>query len=212
MDPLVRRYLKTAIGFLGIGLVLGLIMIVRRELLGVWPSPLWISAHTHALLVGFVMMMIQGVALWMFPRPDKADARYRPELAEAAYWLVAVSTAARVAADLMAGPSGGEVCAAGGQLADESSGRTVERVASGRGPQDGHHEVLGVVVVDVELRCAWVEEHEPGEIRWLLGGLEDDRVQGPTEVIRGEDVEALAEDDGGNAHRVDDLLDRGGDR
>jgi cbb3-type cytochrome oxidase subunit 1 len=106
VDPLVRRYLKTAIGFLVIGLVLGLIMIVRRELLGVWPSPLWISAHTHALLVGFVMMMIQGVALWMFPRPDKADARYRPELAEAAYWLVAVSTAARVAAEVLQPASG----------------------------------------------------------------------------------------------------------
>jgi cbb3-type cytochrome oxidase subunit 1 len=106
VDPLVRRYLKTAIGFLVIGLVLGLIMIVRRELLGVWPSPLWISAHTHALLVGFVMMMIQGVALWMFPRPDKTDARYRPELAEAAYWLVAVSTAARVVAEVLQPVSG----------------------------------------------------------------------------------------------------------
>jgi heme/copper-type cytochrome/quinol oxidase subunit 1 len=101
MDPLVRRYLKTAIGFLAIGLALGLVMIARRELLGAWPSPLWISAHTHALLVGFVMMMIQGVALWMFPRPDKADVRYRPALAELAYWLVAFSTAARLAAELL---------------------------------------------------------------------------------------------------------------
>ena len=101
MDPLVRRYLKTAIGFLGIGLALGLVRIARRELLGVWPPRLWVSAHTHALLVGFVLMMIQGVALWMFPRPDKADVRYRPELAELAYWLVAVSTAARLAGELL---------------------------------------------------------------------------------------------------------------
>ena len=78
MDRLVQRYLKTAIGFLALGLGLGAVMIARRELQGVYPSPYWISAHTHALLVGFVMMMIQGVALWMFPRPERGDVRYRP--------------------------------------------------------------------------------------------------------------------------------------
>ena len=101
MDPLVRRYLKTAIGFLALGLIMGLVMLARREILGAWPSPFWVSAHTHALLVGFVMMMIQGVALWMFPRPDKADDRYRPELAELAYWLVAASTALRLVGELL---------------------------------------------------------------------------------------------------------------
>jgi heme/copper-type cytochrome/quinol oxidase subunit 1 len=101
MDRLVQRYLKTAIGFLVLGLGLGLLMIAGRELQGVYPSPYWISAHTHALLVGFVMMMIQGVALWMFPRPDKADVRYRPALAEVAYWLVALSTGARLVGELL---------------------------------------------------------------------------------------------------------------
>jgi uncharacterized protein involved in response to NO len=41
------------------------------------------------------MMMILGVALWMFPRPDRDDVRYRPALAQAAYWLLTVSTATR---------------------------------------------------------------------------------------------------------------------
>jgi heme/copper-type cytochrome/quinol oxidase subunit 1 len=109
VDPLVRRYLKTAIGFLATGLVLGLVLLARRELLGAWPSPLWVSAHTHALLVGFVMMMIQGVALWMFPRPDRADVRYRPGLAELAYWLVALSTAARVVGELVRPQAGAPV-------------------------------------------------------------------------------------------------------
>jgi len=101
MDPLVQRYLKTAIGFLALGLGLGALMIVRRELEGVYPPSYWISAHTHALLVGFVMMMIQGVALWMFPRPERGDVRYRPGLAEAAYWLVALSTGVRVGSELL---------------------------------------------------------------------------------------------------------------
>lgn len=59
------------------------------------------SAHTHAILVGFVMLMILGVALWLFPRPEKGDARYSPRAAEAAYWLVTVGTAARVAGELL---------------------------------------------------------------------------------------------------------------
>jgi len=100
MHSLVRRYLKTGIAFLGVGLLLGGIMIARRELAGVYPSPYLVSAHTHAILVGFVMMMILGVALWLFPRPEREDVRYRPALAAAAYWLLTVGTLARVVAEL----------------------------------------------------------------------------------------------------------------
>lgn len=100
MHTLVRRYLKTAIAFLGIGLVLGGWMMIERELYGRFPSQYLISAHTHAILVGFVMMMILGVALWLFPRPDKSDERYNPRVAEIAYWLLATGTAARIAGEL----------------------------------------------------------------------------------------------------------------
>ena len=103
MSPLVRRFLKTAILFLLFGLGLGVYMLVRRELDGAWSSPWWISAHTHALLVGFVMMMILGVALWMFPRPASGDQRFDPRFAEAAYWLLTVGTAARVGGELLRG-------------------------------------------------------------------------------------------------------------
>lgn len=101
MYTLVRRYLKTAILFLAVGLTIGGWMIVRRELWAQYPSPYLVSAHTHAVFVGFVMMMILGVALWLFPRPDKADARYSPRMAEIAYWLITSGTAARVAGELL---------------------------------------------------------------------------------------------------------------
>ena len=100
MHSLVRRFLKTGILFLGAGLLLGAWMLVRRELWGIYPSTYLMSAHTHAILVGFVMMMILGVALWMFPRPAKDDTRYRPELAGAAYWLVTAGTVVRVAGEI----------------------------------------------------------------------------------------------------------------
>ena len=101
MYSLVRRYIKTAIVFLGVGLVLGGWMMARRELANAAPSAYMISAHTHAIFVGFVMMMILGVALWMFPRPEKGDTRYSPRAAEGAYWLVTVGTAGRIAGELM---------------------------------------------------------------------------------------------------------------
>jgi len=101
MHSLVRRYIKTAIGFLVAGLGIGGWMILRRELWGVYATAYETSAHTHAIFVGFVMMMILGVALWLFPRPEKTDTRYRPALAEASYWLLTVGTAVRVIGELL---------------------------------------------------------------------------------------------------------------
>ena len=63
MNPLVQRFLRTGIAFLLAGLGVGIWMLTRRELAGLYPSPRLISAHTHVILVGFVMMMIMGVAL-----------------------------------------------------------------------------------------------------------------------------------------------------
>jgi cbb3-type cytochrome oxidase subunit 1 len=101
MHTLVRRFIKTAIGFLAAGLAIGGWMVVRRELFGRFPSNYATSAHTHAIFVGFVMMMIMGVALWLFPRPDKQNVRYSPGLITATYWLVSVGTAGRVAGELL---------------------------------------------------------------------------------------------------------------
>lgn len=104
MNPLVRRYIKSAIVFLVVGMGLGLWLLAAREF-GLpipWRLP---SAHTHALLVGFVLMMIAGVALWMFPRARSGDARYRPVLGEIAWWLIAGGTAMRVALESMPGPA-----------------------------------------------------------------------------------------------------------
>ncbi|HET9983790.1 MAG TPA: hypothetical protein VFQ38_09385 [Longimicrobiales bacterium] len=100
MYTLVRRFIKTGIGFLFAGIALGVFVLVRRELFGIWPNPYLVSAHAHAVLVGFVMFLILGVALWLFPRSEKGDERYRPERVEAAYWILAVSTGARFLSEM----------------------------------------------------------------------------------------------------------------
>lgn len=95
MYTLVRRFIKTGIVFLFSGLALGAWLMVRREIFGEFPHPHLVSAHTHAVLVGFVMFLILGVALWLFPRAAKDDTRYRPELIEASYWILLIATATR---------------------------------------------------------------------------------------------------------------------
>lgn len=118
MTPLVRRYIKTSFVFLVLGLVLGAYLIVAQFGIGAYPPRLVVTAHVHLLLVGFMLMIVMGVATWMFPRPSREDTRYRPELAEAVYWVMTLSTALRAAAEMLLAYTGrpalGWLIAAGG--------------------------------------------------------------------------------------------------
>ena len=85
MPPLVRRYVKTSFVFLIFGLVLGGYIVVAPFVVGVYPPRLFITAHVHLLLVGFMLMIVMGVTTWMFPRQARDDQRYHPKMAEAVY-------------------------------------------------------------------------------------------------------------------------------
>lgn len=122
-----RWFIKTGVGFLGVGLALGAWLLVRRELHGTFPHPMLASAHVHAIGVGFVMFMILGVAQWLFPRAPKDDSQYRPGRLVASYWILTVSTALRI----------------GGEVARASSDAYALRIlvlAAGLG------QILGLVV------------------------------------------------------------------
>lgn len=106
MHTNVRRFIKTGIGFLFIGLLIGAWMIGHRELGGVWPGPYLVSAHAHAVQLGFVMFLILGVALWLFPKPPEGDTRYRPGRIDAAYWTLTIATAARIAGEVARSAAG----------------------------------------------------------------------------------------------------------
>jgi len=100
MFTMVRRFIKTGLAFLGIGLLLGGYLLIRRELDGVFPDRYLVSAHVHAVGVGFVMFMILGVALWLFPKPTKEDTRYQPARIELAYWFLVTATGTRFLAEI----------------------------------------------------------------------------------------------------------------
>ena len=102
MPPLIRRYIKTSFAFLIAGVLLGSYVSVSQFFFGTYPPRLLVTAHVHLLLVGFMLMVVMGVATWMFPRPARDDSRYRPELAEAVYWLMTGATCVRASAEMLA--------------------------------------------------------------------------------------------------------------
>lgn len=95
MFSTVRYFIKTSIIFLLLGIVTGVYMLFSKLYLNIWPHPELVSAHTHIILSGSVMMMIMGVALWFFPRPEKGDTLYKQELILVSYYLVTVSALVR---------------------------------------------------------------------------------------------------------------------
>jgi cbb3-type cytochrome oxidase subunit 1 len=95
MFSTVRYFIKTSLAFLILGLLTGVYMSLARNVFGWGFGDELISAHTHVVLVGSVMMMIMGVALWFFPRPPQDDTRYNPDLIRAVYWIITIATAIR---------------------------------------------------------------------------------------------------------------------
>ena len=72
MHIVVRLYLRTAFVFLALGLVTGL-WIEFQTTTGGTVTHGMIVAHVHLLLVGFMVMMIVGTALWLFPRSGRRE-------------------------------------------------------------------------------------------------------------------------------------------
>jgi hypothetical protein len=105
VPPLIRRYIKTSFVFLVTGLLLGGYIVVAQFVLGRYPSRLLVTAHVHLLLVGFMLMIVMGVATWMF-RVLPATTRYRPELAEAVYWVMTLATSVRALSEILLGATG----------------------------------------------------------------------------------------------------------
>ncbi len=101
MFSTVRYFIKTSIIFLLLGVATGLYLLIARYYFDIWPHPDLVSAHTHIILVGSVMMMIMGVALWFFPRPEKDDKLYKPVLILTTYYFITTSTSIRFVSQIL---------------------------------------------------------------------------------------------------------------
>jgi len=63
-----RLFMKTAIAYLVLGVGLGGWLLLQKAVSGEGGSHDLALVHTHLVLVGFMLMMVMGVSLWMFPR------------------------------------------------------------------------------------------------------------------------------------------------
>ncbi len=103
MFSTVRYFIKTSLTFLIIGLLTGIYMSVSKHISLAGVSQEMISAHTHIILVGSIMMMIMGVALWFFPKAEKEDKKYNPALILFTYYLITTATSLRFIFQILAG-------------------------------------------------------------------------------------------------------------
>ena len=95
MFSTVRYFIKTSLIFLAAGLLTGIYLSFSKYVLPGGFSQEIVSAHTHIILVGSVMMMIMGVALWFFPKADKDDIKYKPSLILFTYYMITIATSLR---------------------------------------------------------------------------------------------------------------------
>ncbi len=69
MLTLHRIFIKTALLYLLSGFLLGALLLLGK---GGWFVPtlpeVYVTLHTHLIAVGFFLMLVMGVAYWMFPR------------------------------------------------------------------------------------------------------------------------------------------------
>jgi cbb3-type cytochrome oxidase subunit 1 len=89
MDWFVRAFIKASLAWLGLGVTLGVAMAAH---------PAWIvyrPAHLHMTLLGFVTMMIYGVAYHVLPR-FSGHPLHRPRLAGLHWALANLGLAAMV--------------------------------------------------------------------------------------------------------------------
>ena len=131
MDPFVRRFIRSSLVWLGVGVTLGVVMAVHPAALAFRP------AHLHANLLGFVSMMIFGVAYHVMPR-FTGRPLHSPRAAALHLWVANLGLAGMVSGFILRvyrwGPgaallgAGGVLAATGAFLFIYNIWRTVEPV------------------------------------------------------------------------------------
>ena len=108
-----RLFIKTALVYLVLGVMAGAWMLLEQAKV---PLPVVVNlytVHIHLLGVGFFLMMVCGVALWMFPRKtgESREEAARDPLGWAAYYLITIGLAVRCLALLVPAVFGNVVLA-----------------------------------------------------------------------------------------------------
>ena len=98
--PLARRYLKASVAFFVYGILIGLHISAALNLgWGTFRGG-YVAAHTHVLLIGFLSMLIAGLALWRLPEQEGSSRSWVPA---AAWWLLVLTVLGRSTSEILTG-------------------------------------------------------------------------------------------------------------
>ncbi len=96
MPRLSRLFLKTSFIYLAIGLLVGTLLAGQS----VWQVPVFFSGlepvYIHLLTVGWLTLLIFGVAYWMFPKYTMEQPHGNDRLSWTAYFLLNAGLILRV--------------------------------------------------------------------------------------------------------------------
>lgn len=81
-------------------MAMGSWMLITQATRGYGPGPPWPVLHAHLLLVGFLLLLIFGIAFWMFPRVG--GQRVRAEMGWISFALVNAGILLRLLAEPLA--------------------------------------------------------------------------------------------------------------
>jgi len=99
MPRLTRYFIKTALVYLALSLILGTLLAARSAL----DLPDEIAALSpvffHLFMVGWVAQLIFGMLFWMLPKYSKELPRGHENVVWAAYWLINIGLVLRVFAE-----------------------------------------------------------------------------------------------------------------
>lgn len=96
---IARRYLKTSLVFLLYGISIGLHLSAAQHMGWATYRAGYVAAHTHVILIGFLVMMVAGLGLWLLPEPPGA----RAWVPGACWWLLVATVLARSTSELLTG-------------------------------------------------------------------------------------------------------------
>jgi len=98
-----RLFIKTALVYLVLGVMAGAWMLLRQAGAPLPEVGNLYTVHIHLLGLGFFMMMVCGVAQWMFPRKggESREEAARDPLAWTSYYLITIGLAVRCLALLL---------------------------------------------------------------------------------------------------------------
>lgn len=96
MPRLTVWFVRTALGYLGVGFLLGAVLLANRGVPLQLPVTQLLSLHIEFLLIGWMVQLALGVAFWILPRFRIGRERGRESLAWLSYGMLNLGVSAVV--------------------------------------------------------------------------------------------------------------------